>query len=64
MATRLASTIRCSGCDYVADPGDPFPFRCRKPRVQVVYIDLDHLHLYSGKSPDAIRSTTRDITNN
>ncbi len=28
MTTRLASTIRCSGCDYVADPGDPFPFRC------------------------------------
>ncbi len=28
MTTRLASTIRCSGCDYVAEPGDPFPFRC------------------------------------
>ena len=28
MTTRLASTIRCSGCEYVAEPGDPFPFRC------------------------------------
>ena len=28
MTTRLASTIRCSGCDYVADPDDRFPFRC------------------------------------
>ena len=28
MTTRLASTIRCSGCDYVAHPDDPFPFRC------------------------------------
>jgi hypothetical protein len=46
------------------ESGYPFPFRCKKPRVQVVYIDLDHLHLYPGKKPDAVRSTTRDITNN
>jgi threonine synthase len=23
-----ASTIRCEGCGYVADPDDPYPFRC------------------------------------
>ena len=26
------------------ESGYPFPFRCVRPRVQVVYIDLDHLH--------------------
>jgi hypothetical protein len=26
----------------------PFPYRCRQPRVEVVYIDKDHLHLYPG----------------
>jgi hypothetical protein len=46
------------------ESGYPFPFRCRRPRVEVVYVDLDHLHLYPGKSPDAIRSVTRDLTNN
>ena len=28
MTIRLASMIRCSGCDYVAAPEDRFPFRC------------------------------------
>jgi threonine synthase len=26
--TPPASAIRCSGCGYVADPDDPYPFRC------------------------------------
>ena len=26
--TSPASTIRCSGCGYVADQDDPYPFRC------------------------------------
>ena len=39
----------------------PFPVRCRRPRVQVVYIDLDHLHLYPNPTPDVQRSTTRDL---
>ena len=42
----------------------PFPFRCVRPRVQVVYIDLDHLHLYTGGNPDADRSVTRDLAGN
>jgi len=29
----------------VIESGYPFPFRLSRPRVQVVYIDLDHLHL-------------------
>ena len=27
----------------------PFPFKVVKPRVQVVYIDRDHLHLEPGR---------------
>jgi hypothetical protein len=29
----------------------PFPFRLRTPRVEVVYIDRDHLHRYDGPVP-------------
>jgi hypothetical protein len=45
------------------ESGYPFPFRCVRPRVQVVMIDLDHLHAYPGKSPDVQLSVTRDVTN-
>jgi threonine synthase len=37
--TRPASTIRCSGCGHVADPGDPFPFRCPRAGTD----DVDHV---------------------
>ena len=43
------------------ESGYPFPFRCVRPRVQVVYIDLDHLHLYPC-SPDATRSVVNDLS--
>jgi hypothetical protein len=43
------------------ESGYPFPFRCVRPRVQVVYIDLDHLHLYPCNTPDIQRSVTRDL---
>ncbi|HEV2950278.1 MAG TPA: hypothetical protein VGX70_23060, partial [Gemmataceae bacterium] len=46
------------------ESGYPFPFQCRKPRVQVVYIDKDHLHLYAGTSPQAQESVARDLTGN
>jgi hypothetical protein len=46
------------------ESGYPFPFQCRKPRVQVVYIDKDHLHLYAGTNPQAQESVTRDLTGN
>ncbi len=44
------------------ESGYPFPFRCVRPRVEVVYIDLDHLHLYPGHSPDARNVATRELS--
>ncbi len=43
------------------ESGQPFPYRCRRPRVQVVYIDKDHLHLYVHNNPEAQQSTFRDL---
>jgi hypothetical protein len=40
----------------------PFPFRCRKPRVQVVYIDKDHLHSLPCGPQDAQRQFSRDLS--
>lgn len=40
----------------------PFPFRAKRRRVEVVYIDKDHLHLCTP-GPDAQLSVTRDLTN-
>lgn len=40
----------------------PFPVYIRKPRVQVIYIDKDHLHLYVGDNPDTIRQVTADLS--
>jgi hypothetical protein len=40
----------------------PFPFRCRKPAVQVIYIDKDHLHLYAGADQCLQHSFTRELT--
>lgn len=39
----------------------PFPFKCVKPRVKVVYIDKDHLHLYTGATPEVDAQITRDL---
>jgi hypothetical protein len=41
------------------ESGYPFPFRCVKPRQQVVYIDKDHLHLYAGNNPELQQSFHR-----
>jgi hypothetical protein len=38
----------------------PFPFKCVKPRVEVVWMDLDHLHLYPCPTPENQRSVTHD----
>ena len=43
------------------ESGYPFPFQCRRPRVEVVYIDKDHLHLYAAHNPAAAVSMTRDV---
>jgi hypothetical protein len=46
------------------ESGYPFPYRCRMPRVQVVLIDLDHLHAAPGGTPETLRSYSRDFSNN
>jgi hypothetical protein len=43
------------------DSGYPFPFRCQKPRAEVIYIDKDHLHLFPGGSPETLQSVQRDM---
>ncbi|MCS6866368.1 MAG: hypothetical protein RMJ56_14990 [Gemmataceae bacterium] len=40
----------------------PFPVYIKRPRVQVIYIDKDHLHLYVGDNPDMQRQVTQDLT--
>jgi hypothetical protein len=40
----------------------PFPQYTKKNRVQVMYIDKDHLHLYVGPNPDTQRQITHDLT--
>ena len=47
--------------DETIESGYPFPFRCRRPRVKVIYIDLDHLHLYPGCTVDSQRAVNRDL---
>ncbi len=47
--------------DETIESGYPFPYRCRRPRVKVIYIDLDHLHLYPGCTVDSQRSVSRDL---
>jgi threonine synthase len=37
--TAPASTIRCPGCGYTADPADPYPFRCPRAGTD----DADHV---------------------
>lgn len=40
----------------------PYPTFIRKERVEVVYIDKDHLHLYVGPNPDQQRETLLEMT--
>jgi hypothetical protein len=40
----------------------PFPQYTKRNRVQVMYIDKDHLHLYVGPNPDVQRQITHDLT--
>ena len=40
----------------------PFPTKVHKQRVQVIYIDKDHLHLYVGTDPEVQRQVTLDLT--
>ncbi len=43
--------------------GYPCPFHCVRPAVDVVYIDLDHLHQYPSPTPEVQRDVTRDLLN-
>jgi hypothetical protein len=40
----------------------PFPTYVKKKRVQVLYIDKDHLHLYVGPNPDQQKATLNEMT--
>jgi hypothetical protein len=42
----------------------PFPVKVTNPRVEVLYIDKDHLHLYVGSDVDVQRQVTKDLVNN
>jgi hypothetical protein len=44
------------------ESGYPFPFRCKRPRVEVVYIDKDHLHLCAGNNTAMQQTFTRETT--
>jgi hypothetical protein len=39
----------------------PFPVKVVKNRVEVVYIDKDHLHLFVGPNPATQNAVTRDL---
>jgi hypothetical protein len=39
----------------------PFPVRCTKPRVQVIYIDKDHLHLCVGCDTQKLQVFDREL---
>lgn len=45
------------------ESGYPFPFQCKRPRVEVVLIDKDHLHSYICNNPQVQEQFTRDLTN-
>jgi len=40
----------------------PFPTYLKKQRVQVIYIDKDHMHLNVGPNPDTQRDITLEMT--
>lgn len=44
------------------ESGYPFPFQCKRPRVEVVYIDKDHLHLYAGANQPLQQTFTQETT--
>jgi len=40
----------------------PFPCKFKKRRVEVIYIDKDHLHLYVGSNVEMQKDITREFT--
>ena len=50
---------------YYTDPTQsdyPFPTYVKKRRVEVIYIDKDHLHLYVGENVDQQRQTLSEMS--
>jgi len=47
--------------DELVQSDYPFPVYVKKPRVQVIYIDKDHLHLFVGPNPVIQAAVTRDV---
>ncbi len=48
--------------DETVESGYPFPFQCRRPRVEVVYIDKDHLHLCADANAAMQRTFNRETS--
>jgi hypothetical protein len=44
------------------ESGYPFPFQCKKQRVEVVYLDKDHIHIYAGANQPLQQTATRETT--
>jgi hypothetical protein len=44
------------------ESGYPFPFQCKNQRVEVVYIDKDHLHLCTNGNQPLRETATRELT--
>src|SRR5437868_3845971 len=44
------------------ESGWPFPFQCKKQRVEVIYLDKDHLHLYTNGNQPMQQTATRELT--
>jgi len=45
----------------IIESGYPFPFQCKRRRIETVYIDKDHLHLVAT-SPEAQQSMAQDMS--
>jgi hypothetical protein len=43
------------------ESGYPFPFQCKRPRVEVIYIDKDHLHLCPGPNQAIQQTDSREL---
>jgi hypothetical protein len=48
--------------EETCESGYPFPFQCRKQRVEVVYIDKDHLHICAGDNRGLEQTATQELT--
>ena len=48
----------------IVQSSQPFPVKLKRHRVEVIYIDKDHLHMFAGSDPESQRSVTRDLTGN